>query len=160
MLDVQKLKDIREDHDLSQKDMANILKVNRSTYSLWELGINIIPIKYLSLFADYFNYSIDYILGITNQKESNYLIKGFDINKLATNLKEIRLENGLSQENIATILGVSQPCIARYEKGLIEMSTSNLYRFSKEFNVSISKLCGKEREKRRNKLKNIKVLNK
>ena len=128
MLDVQKLKDIREDHDLSQKDMANILKVNRSTYSLWELGINIIPIKYLSLFADYFNYSIDYILGITNQKESNYLIKGFDINKLATNLKE--------------------------------MSTSNLYRFSKEFNVSISKLCGKEREKRRNKLKNIKVLNK
>ena len=133
MLDVQKLKDIREDHDLSQKDMANILKVNRSTYSLWELGINIIPIKYLSMFADYFNYSIDYILGITNEKESDNLIKGFDINKLATNLKKIRIENGLSQENIASILVVSQPCISRYEKGLIEISTSNLYRFSKEY---------------------------
>ena len=146
MIDVQKLKDIREDHDLSQKEMAIILKVNRSTYSLWELGINIIPVKYLSSFADYFNYSLDYILGITNQKESELLIKGFDINKLAKNMKKIRKSNGLSQENIATILGVSQPCIARYEKGVIEISTSNLYRFAKEFNISITKLCGKEKE--------------
>ena len=160
MIDVQKLKDIREDHDLSQKDMAIILNVNRSTYSLWELGINIIPINYLSSFADYFNYSIDYILGITNKKESDLLIKGFDINKLGTNLKKIRIANGLSQENIATILGVSQPCITRYEKGIIEISTSNLYRFSKEFNVSITKLCGKEKDIRNTKLKNIKVINK
>ena len=41
--------------------MAEILDVNRSTYSLWELGINIIPLKSLCSFADYFNYSIDYV---------------------------------------------------------------------------------------------------
>ena len=146
MIDVQKLKDIREDHDLTQSEMAFILKVNRSTYSLWELGINIIPIKYLSSFADYFNYSMDYILGINNHKKSDLLIKGFDINKLGKNMKIIRKNQGLSQENIATILGVSQPCITKYEKGLVEISTSNLYRFSKEFNISITKLCGKEKE--------------
>ncbi len=144
MIDIERLKDIREDHDLSQKEMAKILNVNRSTYSLWELGINIIPIKYLSSLADYFNYSIDYILGITNNKNSNILKKGFDIKLLGKNLKEIRIANGLSQENIASILNVSQACIARYEKGLIEISTSNLYKFSKEFNISINQLCNKE----------------
>ena len=45
MIDIERLKDIREDNDLSQKDLAKILNVNRSTYSLWELGINIIPIN-------------------------------------------------------------------------------------------------------------------
>ncbi len=151
MIDIERLKNIREDHDLSQKEMANILNVNRSTYSLWELGINIIPIKYLSKFADYFNYSIDYVLGLSNSKYKN-LEKGFDLVTLGNNLKEIRIKNGLSQENIALILNVSQACIARYEKGLIEISTSNLYKFSKEFNISINKLCGKE--------KKIKVLKK
>ena len=102
--------------------------------------------KYLSLFADHFNYSIDYILGINKNKESNRLIKGFNVNTLVDNLKAVRKTKGLSQENIASILGVSQPCVARYEKGLIEISTSNLYRFSKEFNVSMAKLCGKEKE--------------
>ena len=43
MINFIKLKDIREDHDISQKEMANILGVTRSAYSLWELGINIIP---------------------------------------------------------------------------------------------------------------------
>ena len=143
MIDIERIRNIREDHDLSQKEMANILNVNRSTYSLWELGINIIPIKYLSKFSDYFNCSIDYTLGLDNNKNVN-IKKGFDIFTLGRNLKEIRVKNGLSQENIASILNVSQACIARYERGLIEISTSNLYKYSKEFNISITKLCGKE----------------
>ena len=151
MIDIERLKNIREDHDLSQKEMANILNVNRSTYSLWELGINIIPVRYLSKFSDYFNCSIDYALGLANSKRTN-LKKGFNKITLGQNLKDIRKKKGLSQENVATILNVSQACIARYEKGLIEISTSNLYKFSKEFNISINKLCGKEEE--------IKVLNK
>ena len=143
MINIERLRNIREDHDLSQKEMADILKVNRSTYSLWELGINIIPIKYLSKYADYFNYSIDYVLGLSN---NNKILtkKGLNINTLAKNLKEIRIQNNLSQENVANILDVSQACIAKYEKGLIEISTSNLYKYSKLFKISINKLCGKE----------------
>ena len=148
MIDIERLKDIRKDHDLSQNDMAKILNINRSTYSLWELGINIIPIKYLSIFSDYFNYSIDYVLGLTNNRNNYQLKKGFNKIILGQNLKSVRISNGLSQENIAQIIGVTQPCIARYEKGLVEISTSNLYKFSKEFNVSITELCGKkEKEK-------------
>lgn len=143
MINVTRLKDIREDNDISQVQMAEILEVNRSTYSLWELGINIIPLKSLCNFADYFNYSIDYVLGLTNIRKNPNLIKGLDLIKLGENIKKIRLQNELSQENIASMIGVTQACITRYEKGLICISTSNLYKLSKEFKISLSELCGK-----------------
>lgn len=123
--------------------MAEILGVNRSTYSLWELGINIISLKSLCNFADYFNYSIDYVLGLTNIRKNPNLIKGLDLIKLEENIKRIRLQNELSQENIASMIGVTQACITRYEKALICISTSNLYKLSKEFKISLSELCGK-----------------
>ena len=129
MINITKLKDIREDNDISQVQMAEILGVNRSTYSLWELGINIIPLKSLCNFADYFNYSIDYVLGLTNIRKNPNLIKGLDLIKLG--------------ENIASMIGVTQACITRYEKGLICISTSDLYKLSKEFKISLSELCGK-----------------
>ena len=142
MINFTRLKDIRENADISQKEMASILKVKRSTYSLWELGINIIPLSYIVSFADYFNYTIDYCLGLTNIK-NNHNKKGLDLIVLGNNMKEIRLKNNLSQENIADSLKVTQACIVRYEKGLVCISTSNLYKFCKEFKVSMSYICGK-----------------
>ena len=153
MIDFERLKNIREDHDLSQREMANILHVHRSTYSLWELGINIMPIKYISKFADYFNYNIDYVLGLSNNKNNPYLKKGYNKKQVGKKLKSIRLANKLSQENMANILNVSQACIARYEKGLIDISTSNMYKISKTFNYSMNNLCCKDKN-------NIKVTNK
>ena len=61
-------------------------------------------------------------------------------------LKNIREDNDLSQQEIAKILNVSQPCIARYEKGLIEISTINIYKISKIFNISIDDLIDKTLE--------------
>jgi len=143
MIDYTKLKDIREDNDISQEEMAKYLNIPRSTYSMWEIGISIIPLLYLCKLSDYFNFSVDYILGLTNNRSSKNLIKGFEIKTLGNNLKEIRLKHELSQENVADILGVKQPCIYKYEKGLICISTSNLYKFSKEFKISMNEICGK-----------------
>lgn len=143
MISFKRLKDIREDNDINQERMAEILGVNRSTYSLWELGINIIPLYSLCDFADYFNFSLDYVLGLSNNKGSKDLIKGLDLEILGNNMKAIRVKHNLSQENIANMLDVTQACIARYEKGIICISISNLYKFSKEFKVTINSLCGK-----------------
>lgn len=142
MFNLNKLKDIREDHDMSQKEIAKILNINRSTYSLWELGINIIPFKYLFSFSKFFNVSIDYIFGLTKNKTNR--LKSFNFESIGYNMKRIRLSHNLSQENVANILGVTQACINRYEKGLICISTTNVYTFIKYFKISTYDLCSKE----------------
>lgn len=138
MIDVIKLKDIREDNDLNQEQIANILNVNRSTYSLWEIGVNIIPLSELCEFANYFNLSIDYVLGLTNTRSVNVDKIILDFTRLGANLKKLRLSKNLSQEKLSEILGVTQACITKYENGLICISTANLYNYSKYFNVSMS----------------------
>ncbi len=143
MIDFSKLKDIREDNDLSQEKMAGILGVKRSTYSLWELGINIIPLTSLSNFADHFNISIDYVIGLSNTRKCKNQNKGLDLKVLGNNLRNIRISNHLSQEKMAEAIGVTQACINKYEKGLICISFSNLYKYAKKFNVPIDVLCGK-----------------
>ena len=143
MMDFSRLKDIREDKDINQEKMADILGVKRSTYSLWELGVNIIPLNYLVAYADYFDLSLDYVLNLTNNRKSKNLIKGLNLKTLGKNIKLVRVNNELSQENIAQMLGVSQACIAKYEKGTIMISTINLFNFCKEFNISLNKICGK-----------------
>lgn len=146
MININRLKDIREDNDISQEEMADILGINRSTYSLWELGINVIQLKALCNFADYFDCSIDYVLGLTKNKNKHNLIKGLDLKVIGNNLKQLRIKNKLSQLNVADLLGVSQACIVRYEKGLICISTQNVYKLAKEFKVSINDLCGKTKK--------------
>lgn len=145
MINFTRLKEIREDNDISQEKMAEILGIKHSTYSLWELGINIIPLNHLSDFADYFNISIDYILGLTNNRSSKNLLNGLDLKVLGNNIKNIRKKNKLSQVNMANKLNVTQACINKYEKGLINIPISNLYEFAKEFNISINELCGKNK---------------
>ena len=142
MIDFQRLKDIREDNDINQETMSQILGVPRSTYSMWELGISVIPLKLLCDFADYFNITLDYALN----KTSKNLIKGLDLQVLANNMKEIRKKNNLSQENIADILNITQSCIVKYEKDRVYISTENLYEFAKEFKISINELCGKTKK--------------
>lgn len=144
MISFERLRDIREDNDLNQEDMANILHVSRSAYSLWEIGINIIPLKNLYDFAIYFNCNLDYILGLSNERKSNILTKELDLKILGNNLKKIRKQNNLTQKDMSLILNVTQACITRYEKGLVQISISNLYKISKKFNISLDKLCTEE----------------
>lgn len=64
-----RLKDLREDKDLLQKDIAKILNMSQTGYSKYEVGTNDIPTQILIKLALYYNTSIDYILGLTNIKD-------------------------------------------------------------------------------------------
>ncbi len=107
-----------------------------SNFLLWRIS--------LVIYANYFNYSIDYVLGLTNDRRKNNVTPVLDLKVLGNNIKNLRIKNELSQDNLTNFLGVTKTCIVRYEKGLVCISTSNLYKLSKEFKVSISYLCGKE----------------
>lgn len=65
---LKRLKDLREDNDLSQQEVANILDITRQQYSLYELGKRSLPIDLLITLSDFYNTSADYILGRTNKK--------------------------------------------------------------------------------------------
>ena len=64
----QRIKDLREDNDLKQKDVANYLNCSQVCYSNYELGKRDIPTEVLIKLAKFYNTSIDYILELTDNK--------------------------------------------------------------------------------------------
>ena len=67
----QRLRDLREDRDLKQREVALILNYFQRTYSNYELGQRDIPTEVLIKLALYYNVSVDYILGLTNNPKRN-----------------------------------------------------------------------------------------
>lgn len=65
-MNINRLKDLREDNDLTQKQLATILNTTQQQYSKYELGIRLIPIDKLNILANFYQTSTDYILGRTN----------------------------------------------------------------------------------------------
>ena len=63
-----RIKDLREDKDLLQKDVAELLNISQTNYSKYELGKINIPINTLKKLALIFDTSIDYLLGLTNER--------------------------------------------------------------------------------------------
>ena len=64
-----RLRDVREDRDFKQKELAHLLRVHQTTYSDYELGKLNIPVPVLHTLADFYGVSIDYLLGRTNEKQ-------------------------------------------------------------------------------------------
>lgn len=58
---LRRLRDLREDHDLKQADIANILGIQQTVYSRYERGFQNIPLEHLVTLADYYGVSLDYI---------------------------------------------------------------------------------------------------
>lgn len=64
----KRIKDLREDSDKYQKDIANLLGISQQYYSEYESGKRTIPIQHLITLAKYYNTSIDYLVGLTNTR--------------------------------------------------------------------------------------------
>lgn len=64
----RRLRDLREDHDLKQKELAEYLQCTQVCYSNYEIGKRDIPTDVLIKLARFYNTSIDYLLELTNEK--------------------------------------------------------------------------------------------
>lgn len=71
----RRIRELREDRDLLQKDMAELLNCSQVAYSRYELGSRDIPTDVLITLAKFHNTSVDYILGITDEKKPYREIK-------------------------------------------------------------------------------------
>ena len=67
----QKIRDLREDHDLKQRELAAYLNCSQRVYSNYELGQRDIPTDILIKLSNYYNVSVDYLLGLTSNPKRN-----------------------------------------------------------------------------------------
>ena len=72
-----RLKDLREDRDLTQKEIAEYLHIKQNTYSQYENGQRQIPLEMLVSLAQYYGTSIDYIVGLTDNKKPYGITQDF-----------------------------------------------------------------------------------
>lgn len=65
-MNIQRIRDLREDSDYTQEYIAKLLNVNQRTYSRYENGEHAIPLTILSFLADFYETSVDYLIGRTD----------------------------------------------------------------------------------------------
>lgn len=97
---IKRLRDLREDNDYTQADIAKILNITRPQYNLYELGDRKIPIDKLQALADFYNVSIDYIMERTNYKK---VVQSDEMSSRNTRLTEYY--NRLSLEDQDYVMG-------------------------------------------------------
>lgn len=67
----RRIRDLREDHDLKQKELAQILNCSQQVYSNYELGQRDIPTEILIRLSEFYRVSVDYLLGLTDNPRRN-----------------------------------------------------------------------------------------
>ena len=68
-MNVSRLREIREDNDLYQKDVAKIINTTQQHYSEYELGVRLMPLDKIDKLADFYDTSIDYLIGRTDERK-------------------------------------------------------------------------------------------
>ena len=146
---VKNLRNTREDLGLKQKDLTTLFNVTYSTISGWETGKDTIPLRQLIKYANKFNFSLDYLFGLTKTNEP-YLPLKIDLNVISNNLTTIRKKHNKTQEQIAKVLNTSAGGYAHYENSRNLIPTSFIYSlalFYKDF--SIDKTLGRKKTKKK-----------
>lgn len=63
---LRRLRDLRQDHDLTQKEVAGLLEIDQRVYSTYETGRREMPLHHLVFLAEYYHTSTDYLLDLTD----------------------------------------------------------------------------------------------
>ena len=143
-MNLERLFFLREEKDLTQETLASILKLgSRTSISDWETGRETIPLRQLNKYANYFNVSIDYIVGLTKKRDIKIENKELDLKVIAERLKEVRKANNLTQEKLAAELNTTHSTLSAYENAKVLIKTSFLYQIAKHYKYSIDWILGK-----------------
>ena len=138
-----RLKEIREERNLTQREVADALEVERSTYAGWETGKDTIPLRRLNKLSDYYKISVDYMTGLSDVT-SSYRVIDLDAKVIGQNLKEFRKERNLVQKDIFLFLNTTSSTYSAYETGKVLIKTDFLYSICKNYNASMDELLGKK----------------
>ncbi len=146
----KRLRDMREDNDLKQREIAAHLGCTQVCYSCYEIGRREIPVEMLIKLAEFYGVSVDYLLGLTDEKTPR---KRQNVRSLCTgesradgriykHLKELRREGQLNQQTVAEYLKCSQVCYSFYEIGRRDVPTDVLVRLAEYYGTSVDYILG------------------
>lgn len=136
----ERLKQIRKERKLKQKDIATILNVDRSTYSGWETGKDTIPLRKLFELSNFYNLSIDYLTGLSKKSNYIYMSDFIDLKSVGKNLKKLRINNHLKQKDLYNMLNITSSSYSLYENGKLLIQTSFIYQIAKKYKISIDSI--------------------
>lgn len=134
------LKYIREYMEMTQKELGKVFNVSESTYSGWETGRDVIPLKHLYNFSLKYGYSMDYLLKLNSKNVKYDKLDSIDRKMIGNKLKRIRKDLNLTQQQIADECMISQTTYSNYELGNNLISTMSLYTICKNHNISMDSI--------------------
>lgn len=126
-MNFQRLIEARENFNLRQKDIVDILGITQQFYFLWENGSKIIPC----------------VIGLSNIKYYNITNKEIDKILIGERSRKIRKDKNITQEELVDILNTTHPTISAYESGKSTILTAFAYEICKKYNISMDYLCGR-----------------
>ena len=126
------LENLRNELNLTKKELADILGVSNSIYARWEKNTDSIPTRRLIQIANYFNINIDYILNLTNNKIA---IKSNNINYdlIAKRVRELRNDLNMTLRDIAVFLNTTSSTWSAFETGKTVILSSFLTQICKKY---------------------------
>ena len=139
-----RLRNVRENNNLTQKEVADKLNISRPNYTRWETKEKIIPLRKLNAFCNLFNVSMDYIAGLSNTNSKINYNKELDLNVVSERLKKVRKQLNLTQQNLADFLQCDRSIISDYENGVTLILTSFAIQICNKYNISLDWLCGRK----------------
>ena len=138
---------LREKNNLEQKEIAHIIGVSQQTYSTWEVGTKIIPLKHLNTMCNYYHVSLDYMLGLSNRNNNYKNIEKLNRVEIGKKIKIIRQDNKLTLRSLAKELNTTSSTISAYETGKTLILTAFAYQIAKKYKISLDWLVGRSKVK-------------
>lgn len=136
MAHIENLKKLRRSKNLTQKELAEVIGVDRTTYVKYESGDSEPSFETLIKLADFFEVSLDYLFCYEPRKK--------EIQTMGNNMKKARELEGLSQEQAALQLNVSTLTLSDWENGITNPSVADLIKLSSLYYVSTDFLLGND----------------
>lgn len=142
----KRLKRLRKEAHLTQQDVADYFKTSPQSYAQWEKGQRSPSKESLEKLASYFGVSVSYLVGESDTidygafEEQSTPTQLSDDKTFIERLKELRKQSGLTQQQLADIVGTTQQNIAFWETGRQRPKQPSLIKLANYFNVSIDYL--------------------
>ncbi len=138
-----RLKEIREERELTQQYVADLIGESRSSYANWENNVVMLPLDIADKLSVVLNVDLSYLIGI-NTKSNFGKIKPLDYDVLLNNLNNLREKKKYTYEQIATYLDCDRSTCNRYFNNAVFIPIDKLVLLAKLFDIDLDKLCGKK----------------